>query len=189
MHNKIISKISLATAILALLCSFSIPARGGNWYLGGGLEYVDLGDDLGDVVDSGYGLTLNFGYRFSEWFALDVLWGGSLHDDIDGDDLTYGRFAVGPLFILNSPAQFQPYLTIGLAGNALEWDDFDIEASGGSLFVGVGFDYYFGQNHSIDVGLRYHTWDADLDVGGFPSIDVDATTTTLSILYNYHFVY
>lgn len=189
MNNKIRMKISLITTTIALLCCLCIPAWGGNWYLGGGLEYVDVGDDLGDIVDSGYGLSFNFGYRFSEWFALDMSFAGSAHDDIDGDDLTYGRFSIGPLFIFNSPSQFQPYLTIGLASHFLEWDDFDIEATGGSLFLGTGFDYYFTQNHSIDVGLRYHTWEADVDIGGFPSVDVDATTTTLTILYNYHFVW
>jgi len=163
------------------------PVGAGNWYLGGGLEYVNIGSDLGEVVNNGAGLTFNFGYRFTPVFALDVLWGASLHDDIDGDNLAYGRFSVAPLFYLATQGSMQPYITVGIAGHALDWYDFNIEASGASFFGGVGFDYFFSPKHSIDVGLRYHPWDADFTISGIDFDKTEATSTIISILYNFHF--
>jgi hypothetical protein len=189
--EKTITRRYHVLIILLLLLLFTgTPARAGNWYLGGGLEYVDLGDDTGDIVDSGAGVAFNFGYRITPWFCLDFILGASWHDDIDGDDLSYGRFSIGPAFILVTQSPFEPYLTLGFAEHYMKWDDFDIEAEGDSLFVGIGFDYIINKNHCIDVGIRYHVWEADFDFGSpFTSADIDATTTTLSVLYNYHIVW
>jgi opacity protein-like surface antigen len=181
-------KIQVLGVFLVSVLLMAVPVGAGNWYLGGGLEYVDIGSELGDVVDSGTGLGFNFGYRFTPVFALDFLLSGSRHDDVDSDSLSYGRFTVAPLFYLVTKGSWQPYLTVGIGGHALDWDDFAIEAEGSSFFGGVGFDYFFNPRHSLDVGLRYHQWDADLSLSGIKVGTSDATTTTVNIFYNYHFV-
>ncbi|MDF1525364.1 MAG: hypothetical protein RRA15_04115 [bacterium] len=41
----------------------------------------------------------------------------------------------------------------------------------------------------MDFGLRVHAWDIDVESGGVKYLNVgDATTTVLSVMYNYHFI-
>ena len=176
-------KIGALVAALVLLVVVAVPSQAGNWYVGGGIESVALGKDL-DSIDPGSGLTLNFGYRFTPSpIAVDVLWGASFHEDF-GEDVIYGRFVIGPKFILISTSSFQPYLTFGLGGHALEYDNVNYDIEGTSFFLGMGFDYQFNPYHSLGVGLRVHSWEGE-DNFGFTG---DVTTTTLSIVYNYHVV-
>ncbi|MCJ7500669.1 outer membrane beta-barrel protein [bacterium] len=179
--------LKVGTILLAVLLMAAAPSIAGTWYIGGGIESVSLGGDLSDV-DSGGGLAFNFGYNFSPGFALDFILGSSAHQDPYGDDLTYGLFSMGAEFIMGSEP-FAPYLTVGLGGHVLDYDNYNTAFEGGSIFFGGGFDYYFTPGHSLDVGLRFHSWSVDVNQGGVIWTDVgDASTSVLSIMYNYHFI-
>jgi len=179
--------IRLATIILAVVFLTVAPAAAGTWYIGGGINSVSLGGDL-DEVDPGSGLAFNFGYNFSPGFALDFLLGGSGHEDPYGDTMVYGRFDIGAEFIL-SAGSMAPYFTVGLGGHVLDYDDYNSSFEGNSLYLGGGFDYYITPGHSIDVGLRFHSWSVDVREGGVIWTDVgDATTSVFTIMYNYHFI-
>ncbi|MDF1536202.1 MAG: outer membrane beta-barrel protein [bacterium] len=177
--------VSILSAVLLLAAS---PAMAGTWYIGGGINSVSLGGDLDDV-DSGSGFAFNFGYNFNPTFALDFLLGGSGHEDPDGFNMGYGRFDIGAEFIMDTGGPFAPYMTVGLGSHVLDYDDYNTSLQGGSLYFGGGFDYYFTPGHSLDVGLRFHSWSVDVNQGGVIWTDVgDATTTVLTIMYNYHFI-
>ena len=180
-------KLKVGFALLAVLLFAATPAMAGTWYIGGGINSVSLGGDLEDV-DPGGGIAFNFGYNFSPTFALDFLLGSSGHEDPDGYDMSYGRFDIGAEFIVPSDA-FAPYLTVGFSGHGLAYDDYSSAFEGGSIYFGGGFDYYFTPGHSMDVGLRLHSWSVDVNTGGIIYTDAgDATTSVFTIMYNYHFL-
>ena len=173
-------------AALVLFCA--VPAQAGQWYVGGGLNTVDLGRDFDDV-DSGQGLTFNFGYYFKPTLAIDFVLGFSGHEDPDGYDITYTRFDIGAEFFFAPGTALTPYLAVGLGSHVMDYDDFSDSFTGTSLFLGGGFDYYITPGHSVDFGMRIHAWEIDLESGGFKFLNVgDATTTVLSVMYNYHFI-
>jgi len=179
----------IRTGIIALSIVFlaAVPAVAGTWYIGGGINSVSLGGDLGDV-DPGAGLAFNFGYNFNPNFALDFLLGASAHDDPFNDALTYGRFDIGAEFIFPNTTM-APYITVGLGSHVLDYDHYNTSFEGGSLYIGGGFDYYITPGHSIDVGVRFHSWSVDVNQGGVIWTDVgDATTTVVAVMYNYHFI-
>ncbi len=175
--------------VLAALVVFcAVPAQAGQWYVGAGLNSVSLGEDLGDI-DSGLGLVFNFGYYFKPTFALDFVLGFSGHEDPFGDELLYTRLDIGAEFAFATGSSVVPYLVVGLAGNSMDYDLFTESFTGTSLFLGGGFDYYITPGHSVDFGLRFHAWEFDIESGGLIWVDVgDATTTVLSVMYNYHFI-
>jgi len=176
-------------ALMLLVVLVAAPsAQAGQWYAGGGLNTVSLGDDLDDV-DSGQGITLNFGYYFQPSFALDFVLGFSGHDEPFGDDITYSRFDIGALFAFGTPEGISPYLGVGFGSHSMDYDDFADSFTGTSLFLTGGFDYYITPGHSVDFGLRVHAWDIDVESGSVIFTDVgDATTTVISVMYNYHFL-
>ena len=175
--------------VLAALVVFcAVPAQAGQWYVGGGINTVDLGKDFSDI-DSGQGLTFNFGYYFQPTFALDFVLGFSGHEDPEGDDFLYSRFDIGAEFAFATGSGLSPYLVVGLGSHTMDYDLFTDSFTGTSLFLGGGFDYYITPGHSVDFGLRIHAWEIDLESGGFKYLNVgDATTTVLSVMYNYHFI-
>ena len=180
-------KFNVVLVLLVVLLLAASPAMAGTWYMGGGINSVSLGGDL-DKVDSGGGIAFNFGYNFNPTFALDFLLGSSVHEDPDGYDMSYGRFDMGAEFIIPSDA-FAPYLTVGFGGHGLAYDNYSSGFEGGSIYFGGGFDYYFTPGHSMDVGLRLHSWSVDVNTGGIIYTDAgDATTSVLTIMYNYHFL-
>lgn len=176
-------KITLiCTMAFALVVTAASPALAEGWYLGGGLQTVSLGDDLSDV-DTGSGLAITFGYRFSPLFALDFLWGGSIHDEnLAGGEAAQGNFLVGAKFAFNDPNQFQPYLTVGLASYAVDFDFFE-EIDGTGLYAGLGADIFFNPNNSLNLGIRSSTWTGEDSI-----FEYDVTTGIFSIVYAYHFV-
>lgn len=179
---------SLGFMVMVVMFVCAAPALAGQWYIGGGLNSVSLGEDLDDI-DSGEGLTFNFGYYFQPSFALDFVLGFSDHEDPFGDDITYARFDIGAEFAFGTGSGLSPYLVVGLGSHDMDYDDFSDSFTGTSLFLGGGFDYYITPGHSVDFGLRVHAWEIDLESGGFKFLNVgDATTTVLSVMYNYHFI-
>ena len=172
--------------VLALSCA--VPAQAGQWYIGGGLNTVDTGEDFDDM-ESGQGLTFNFGYYFQPSFALDFVLGFSDHEDPFGDSLSYSRFDIGALFAFGSVTGFSPYLGVGLGSHRMDYDYYIDSFTGMSFFLTGGFDYYITPGHSVDFGIRIHAWDIDVESGAviYPNVG-DATTTVLSVMYNYHFL-
>ena len=172
----------IIAAVVVVTAAVAPPASGRGWYLGGGIESVSLGDDLDDV-DTGSGLAISFGYRFSSLFALDFLWGGSAHEEnLGGGDAAQGNFNIGAKFAFNDPNSFQPWLTAGIAGHVVDFDFFE-EIDGSGLFVGFGADIFFNPNNAMSIGFRSTTWTGEDSV-----FEYDVTTGIFSIVYNYHFL-
>jgi hypothetical protein len=170
---------ALSTFVFAATATTAIS---GNWYLGGGLETASIEVDGADTIDDGSGITFSFGYRFVPSLALDFLWGASSHQDVFGGDVAYGRFSFGPKFILTASDQFQPYLTVGIIGNVLQFDFFqDIDGSG--LFFGIGADFFINSRNSIGLGIRGSSWTGEDSVYKY-----DMKTSVVSVVYNYHFL-
>ena len=172
----------------ALFLLAATPVLAGQWYVGGGINTVNMGEDLDDVK-SGQGLTLNFGYYFQPSFALDFVLGFSGHEDPFGDTLSYSRFDIGAQFAFGTGGGFSPYLGAGIGSHQMDYDDYVDSFTGTSFFIGGGFDYYITPGHSVDFGVRIHAWDIDVESGSviYPNVG-DATTTVLSVMYNYHFI-
>jgi hypothetical protein len=71
----------------------------------------------------------------------------------------------------------------------VDYDNFPDSFTGTSLFLSGGLDFYITPGHSVDFGLRLHAWDIDVESGSVIFTNVgDATTTVISVLYNYHFL-
>ena len=171
----------VVTLMVMILAFVAAPAWAKGWYIGGGIESVSLGDDLSDV-DTGAGFGFSFGYKFSPLFALDFLWGATLHDDnLSGGEAAQGNFLVGGKFSFNDANNFQPYLTAGLASHAVDFDNFE-EITGTGIYLGAGADIFFNQNHAINIGIRSSTW-----TGEDSGFEYDVTTGIFSVVYNYHF--
>jgi outer membrane protein W len=176
--------------ILAMACA--APVQAGQWYVGGGINTVNINEDIdiaGLDFKSGQGLTLNFGYYFQPAFSLDFVLGFSDHKDQDGDTVSYSRFDMGAQFAFGSADGFSPYLGVGIGSHQIDYDDYVDSFTGTSFFLSGGFDYYITPGHSVDFGVRIHAWDADLEIGPVTYHNIgDATTTVLSVMYNYHFL-
>jgi len=170
----------LTVAVVSLMLCVPGAAWAGNWYLGGGLDFVSLGEDV-DFVDSGAGLVIDFGYRFTRVTALDITFGSSVHEE-EGWDITYGRFSVGPKFFFTD-GKFQPFFTVGIMGHALEYDDVNYDIEGSGLFLGFGMDAYLDDSNSIGLEIITGGWDAENNFG----LEGDGETSIFRIVYKYHF--
>jgi len=173
---------SICALAVAVSCVNFSPVMARGWYIGGGIEAVSFGDDLSDI-DSGGGIGFSFGYKFSPLFALDFLWGGSVHDEnYGGGQANQGNFLAGTKFSFNDPQTFQPYLTAGISRHAVDFDYFD-RIDGTGVFLGFGADIYITPNHAIDIGIRSSSWKGEDSL-----FDYDVKTGIFSVVYNYHFL-
>ena len=175
-------EILLVVLLTAALCLAATPLWAKGWFIGGGIESVSFGEDLEDI-DTGGGFAFSFGYKFSSLFALDFLWGGSIHDDnLGGGQAAQGNFLAGAKFSFNDPSNFQPYLTAGLSSHAVDFDFFE-QIDGSGIFFGVGADIFFTPSHALNIGIRSSSWTGEDSV-----FEYDVTTSIFSVAYNYHFL-
>jgi hypothetical protein len=174
--------LKVVTTLVAVVIFAAAPAMAGTWYIGGGLETVTLEIEGTDIVDDGSGFTLSFGYQYTPTLALDFLWGASSHSDVLNGDVAYGRFVIGPKFILAASEQFKPYATIGLISNAVNFQLFD-DITGAGLYFGFGADFFINPGHSIGVGFRGSSWTGEDSLYKY-----DMDTSVMSVVYNYHFI-
>ena len=173
-------KLGFFFVLSVLFLGFSNQAAASNWYIGGGIEAVSLGEDV-DFVDEGGGLAFNFGIRFTSVIALDFTFGFSSHEEA-GFDIDYGRFGVGPKFFF-SDSSFQPFATVGIMSHLLDYESVPLEIDGGGLYLGIGCDAYFDPNNSLGFSLISAYWDAEGNFGG----SGDGQTGIFRVVYNYHF--
>jgi hypothetical protein len=166
--------------VLSLFLLIPQTVWAGNWYIGGGIEAIGLGEDI-EFVDDGGGLVFNFGYRFTRVTALDFTFASSAHEET-GLDISYGRFGVGPKFFF-SDGSFQPFFTVGIMSHVLDYDNVPFEIDGSGLYLGFGGDIYFDASNSLGVSLIGSAWDAEDNLGG----SGDGETSILRIVYNHHF--
>jgi hypothetical protein len=117
----------LGVLLLVLLFAAASPAVASNWYIGGGIESVTLGEDV-DFVDNGGGLAFNFGIRFTSVTALDFTFSSSTHEEA-GVDIDYGKFGVGPKFFF-SDGSFQPFATVGIMSHVLDYQNVPYQIDG-----------------------------------------------------------
>jgi hypothetical protein len=176
------SRILFSSIIVIVLMSAPAAAGAKGWYLGGAFGLTSLGDGMVEDIDTGYGLAVDFGYRYSPKFALDFLFGMSFHDE-DGNDVEYMRFLGGGKLIFRHPEQLQPYFLAGYESHLLFRSLFD-DIDGSGFFFGFGADYYLSETGSLDICLIHSMWDGEIDL---PSTSEDVTTDTLSISYVHHF--
>jgi hypothetical protein len=172
----------LVLLMMVATAFFAAPTWALGWYIGGGIESVSFGEDLEDI-DTGGGFAFSFGYEFSTLFALDFLWGGTIHDEnLAGGEAAHGNFLVGAKFSFSDPNSFQPYLTAGLSSHVVDFDFFQ-EIDGSGIFIGAGADIFFSNNQAINIGIRSSSWTGEDSV-----FEYDVDTGIFSIVYNYYFL-
>jgi hypothetical protein len=177
------TKVVVFSFLVLFLILASTPVWAKGWYLGGEFQLTSLGDSIVEDIDTGYGLALDFGYRFSTKFSLDFLWGISFHDE-DNNDVEYMRFLGGGKLIFSDPDRLQPYLIFGLESHLIFRSILD-DINGSGYYIGAGTDYYISEKSSLDIGIKYSIWTGEIDI---PSTSEDVATTTLSVAYKYHFI-
>jgi len=188
------------TILLVLaLSGFTHQAQAGAWRLGGGLQWVEFGDDL-DLVDEGFGVIFSAAYQYNDIFSLDFQLGSSAHETViddddddyyfyddddyyfyDDDDYNfYGYVMIGGKFSF-SPGKVQPYVTVGISLHSIDFDKFDT-VSGEGTYWGIGADVLITPNHAINVSYRESDWDGEND-----NFDFDVNNSYLAVAYNYRF--
>ena len=174
-------KIKLTLVLIAIVLFAASPAMAGSWYIGGGLDFVSVGDEL-NSIDSGVGLVFDFGYRFSPNMALDMSLSSSAHEEV-GYDIDYGRFSIGPKFIFPTES-FDPFVTVGLMSHVIDYELINYEIDGAGIFLGFGIDMYFAPTSSLTISYVTTSWEGE-DNFGFTG---DVQTGILRGAYVYHFL-
>jgi hypothetical protein len=167
-------------AIVSLMLLVPSAALAGNWYLGGGIDFVTPEGDT-DFVDEGGGLVFDFGYRFTKVTALDITLAVSDHEE-NGYDIEYARFSVGPKFFFTD-GKVQPFFTVGIMSHVMDYSNIFYEIEGTGLFLGFGADLYFDESNSLGIMGIGSGWDAEDNFG----LGGDGETNLFRIVYNYHF--
>lgn len=136
------------------------------------------------------------GYGFSDrWsFILDV--NSSKVDAANGlGSYQLAQAVLGARFHFNEPKSFfRPYLDAGFAGRAIAVTitdpsgDVEVEANGGGVSVGGGFQWFMSRTAAIDLGLRYvvgsfDEWKADGRTIPVGSIDATSAIVRLGISF------
>ena len=107
--------------------------------------------------------------------------GSSVHDENLADEFAFYGYAMVGGRIVFSSGSVQPYLTLGLTLNSVDFDEFDT-ISGEGVYWGVGADFLISQNHSINFSYRASDWNGEDDV-----FDYDVGNTYFGVAYNFRF--
>jgi opacity protein-like surface antigen len=174
------------------LSGFTHQAQAGAWHLGGGVQWVEFGDDL-DLVDEGFGVIFSAAYQQNDIFSLDIQLGSSAHETViddddyddydfyDDDDYNFYGYAMIGGKLSFSPGKVQPYVTVGISFHSIDFDEFDT-VSGEGAYWGIGADFLITPNHAINASYRESDWDGEDDI-----FDYDVNNSYLGIAYNYRF--
>jgi len=170
-------------AVLSLVCLAAGPAYA-QWDWSLGLVSIDIGDDLGDIIDDGYGLSLGATNRFSKSLAFEMVLDLSFHDTLIGPsaDIAYTRYDIGLRFFPVSGSSLNPYASAGLALHFMNFTDYADKIDGIALYYGAGVEVAVSKSGALDFGVRFSDWKGDWSPGSF---NVDATTTAIQALYRF----
>ncbi len=175
-----IRKIFALLVSFVLLAGVSYQSRAGGWYVGGGAQSVSFEDDLQNI-DNGIGIIFSGGYDFNKNFGIDLMTGGSFHDESLLNSYAVQSFVmVGGKASLGSDS-FNPYLVAGVSYHVVDFEFFE-EISGSGVYFGVGADIFISKQSALNISFRTSDWNGDDSV-----FDYNVTTDFVSVAYNYYF--
>ena len=186
----------------------------GDWILRGGITVVSPNSDSGEVpgipgskveVDDGTALGINFGYFYTENWAIEVLLATPFTHDINGAGSISNLGKIAEIEILpptvNAQYHFmpqssiKPYVGAGLTylivldestSGALAGATLDVDNSLG-FDVQAGVDFMLNNNWLINLDLRYIALETDASVNGGSkfNVTVDPWVYTLAVGYKF----
>lgn len=207
--------LSLITLLsLAMVSTTAYAVEAGDWIMRAGATVVSPNSDSGEVpgipgskveVDDATALGINFGYFFTDNWAIEVLLATPFTHDINGAGTISSLGKIGEVEMLpptvNAQYHFmpkstiKPYLGAGLTyfwvldettSGALAGTSLDVDNSLG-FGVQAGVDFMLDQNWLINLDLRYIALDTDASVGGGSkfNVTVDPWVYTLAVGYKF----
>jgi len=176
----------LAAVLLTTFTASPVQAR---WDWTVGLASINIGSDLGKVIDNDFGLSAGFTNHFSENFAFDFSLDRSLHDTAvaGATDLTYQRWNFGLRYFFLSRHSFDLYGAAGMTIHDLWFnDDYGDDISGISPYYGAGLEVPLNQDRtsSFNFTLRKSDWEGEWDPG---SVNIDASTIVIEAALRVYF--
>jgi outer membrane protein len=204
----------IALVSLALVNTTAHAVQAGDWIIRGGVTIVSPDSDSSEVpgfpgskveVDDDTALGINFGYFYTNNWAIEVLLATPFTHDIKGAGSISGLGKIGEVEMLPPTVNIQyhfmpqssikPYLGAGLTyfwvldettSGALAGTSLDIDNSLG-FDVQAGVDFMLNQNWLINLDLRYVALETDASVGGGPKFNVtlDPWVYTLAVGYKF----
>jgi opacity protein-like surface antigen len=196
MNRKIFFLIALVTMLVAVS---DAEAKKG-FFLGLGTAYNTIQGDFNgskglsngsDVIivpdiDNAFGFDIQFGYGFTDAWAIELNLMGSTHSGTSGGfsgDVDYFSFSINGKYSFATSTSTQPYLLFGISGNSLVIEKGarntftgqvdDATLSGPGFNAGVGVDQYLSPNVSLNMGLLYRYVDYTDAEGVDNSGDID----------------
>jgi hypothetical protein len=177
-------KFSLVLLVLASLFSpvqAQVDTRPRGVVLSGGLIAAGLTIKDAGMIDwyggetySAAGLHLAIGYAFPAGISIHV--GGSgagPYTDQDGDKFTAGLGELSARYMFGAPrSALRPFLDLGLGFLLLDYNDLDLELSGGHISAGGGVAYFVRPFLALDAAVRVGT-------GNITDIKADRVTLEL----------
>ena len=127
-------------AFVSLMLLVPSAALAGNWYLGGGIDFVSLEGDT-DFVDKGGGLVFDFGYRFQPFFTVGIM--GHV---MDYDNIFYEIEGTGLFLGFGGDIYFDDSNSLGIMGIGSGWDaedNFGFGGDGETNIFRIVYNYHF----------------------------------------------
>ena len=148
--------------------------------------------EFSDDNDTGGGLGLEIGYNFNTNVAIFISLDGSEMSPDVGENYTLGHLDLGVEGRLgNAESSFLPFGKVALIGAAAtqEFEQGDIEVSGGGIGLGIGFYYFVNDNFALDLGYTYSWININEVKIGSVSVEIDenANSGRLGLGFSYHF--
>ncbi len=153
---------------------------------GGYMDYDRAHDSYDTHFDHGFALMVTAGYRFTNWFSLNVeqsLIRGWRSDGFGGEhemhtpsDWVVGDTALTAKFIYQNDAKdFEAFFKIGVGG---VYGNSDIRAL--SIPLGVGVNYYFNTHVGLGFDVQY-----DVGFADFVFLDWSYLKATLHVAFRF----
>lgn len=157
--------LSLIAALMfaGTAANAQVDGRDSGPYLGirfvGSSLHVDNQDEGFFVKDDGGGITLLGGYSFNRVFSLELDITGLRHETSDpAIDADFAAVQIFAHYRFAPGHDFRPYIKGGLAGYSLSINDggLDVQANGGGVPLGGGFDYFFSPHFSLGADFTHN---------------------------------
>lgn len=182
--------VTVSAAVLAGWTTCATAAdqefgRSGPYVAGGGMYAFENFDASGDEPDDSWGYEAKGGYRFNEYFAIEVNWQHMIafEDGDVGDTDVWMIGANAKVFPFHGI--IQPYALAGLGwasvqdDRATDKDPDGIDSTGMGFQLGGGLDVYVTRNWAFYAQASYL-----LQTGGRG--DYDAIPLTFGVLYRFY---
>lgn len=175
--------LALFFATILLTGILATPAMA--WDGAIGIVSVGYGDELANLVDDGFGLSLQAVNRSSNHFGIEFLMDLSFHDDaLIGSNINCTRFDGGARLYLVSSPSLDVYGAAGLSYTTMNFTEYSDTVDGFSYYYGAGVEFPVSKYGAFDISARHHDWRATWDAGPpLGDVKLDATTTTIEAVY------